>query len=98
MGRFNINLPDNRHGNVRWGKATKISNLFRLLLGIKGNIDEKTGYFVKIEPALEKEVEFRLFRTKEGNWFQDEDGSIPLEGETMLSIKKAIEEQENISD
>ena len=97
MGQFNINLPDNRKGNVRWGKTMKISTLFRLLPWIKGNLDEKTGYFVNIEPSIGKDSEYRLFKTKEGSWFQDEEGKIPLEGETMLSIKKAIEEHEKIS-
>ena len=97
MGQFVINLPDNRKGDVRWGKVVKTASLLRLLPWVKGNVEEKTGYLIKVEPAVEQEREFRLFRTKEGNWSQDEDGKIGLAGETILAIKKAIEAHENFS-
>ena len=98
MGQFNIGLPQNRKGNVRWGKVIKTTSLLRLLPWIKGKPEEKTGYIIKIEPALEHKTEFRLFKTKEGNWSQDEDGRIPLEGETIQFIRKAIEDHEKRSD
>ena len=97
MGQFTISLPDNRTGKVKWGKVVKTASLLRLLPWIKGNVEEKTGYLIKVEPAVEHGAEFRLFRTKEGNWSQDEDGKIALAGETIQAIKKAIEAHENYS-
>ena len=94
MGQFNISLPDNRKGEVRWGKVVKTASLLRLLPWVKGNVEEKTGYVIKVEPLVANETEFRLFRTKGGGWYQDEDGRIGLEGETILAIKKAIEAHE----
>ena len=94
MGQFKIDLPGNRKGDVRWGRVMRTTSLFRLLPWVKGKVDTRTGYLIKVEPAVERETEYRLFRTNEGSWSQDEDGRVALEGETMLAIKKAIEEQE----
>lgn len=97
MGHFRISLPGNRTGEVRWGKVIKISSLVRWLPWLNGNIDKKIGYFIRVEPAVEQKTEYRLFKTKEGNWFADEDGRLPITSETMLEIKDAIEAHEKLS-
>jgi hypothetical protein len=48
MGHFTINLPDNRVGDVRYGKVEKLEFPFRWLFG-KRSVD-KTGYVVKLHP------------------------------------------------
>jgi len=97
MGQFNISLPGNRTGDVRWGNVTKKDILLNLLPWRKMNQEEKTGYIIKVEPAAGNKREFRLFKTKEGRWSLDADGRVKLAGETVLAIKKAIEEHESFN-
>jgi len=61
------------------------------------NQEEKTGYIIKVEPAAGNKRDFRLFKTKEGRWSLDADGRVKLAGETVLAIKKAIEEHESFN-
>lgn len=58
--------------------------------------EERTGYIIKVKPEVENIAEFRLFKSREGNWSQDVDGMKKVEGETAIAIRKAIEEHENL--
>ncbi|MEJ7739952.1 MAG: hypothetical protein WKF97_21220 [Chitinophagaceae bacterium] len=99
MGRFEISLPDNIKGEVRSGKVIKMQKGFLdlLLPWKKVNREEKTGYIIKVKSTVENNTEYRLFKTTEGNWSQDADGLIKMEGETAMAIKKAIEEHEKLN-
>jgi hypothetical protein len=91
MGHFTINLPDNRVGDVRYGKVRKLQFPFRWLFR-KSSVD-KTGYVVKLHPPSESHSEYRLFKTNDGRWFQDPDERISLADETAMAIKEAIEKR-----
>jgi hypothetical protein len=93
MGHFKINLPDNRVGDVRYGKVEKLEFPFRWLFG-KSSVD-KTGYIVKLHPPSESHSEYRLFKTNDGRWFQDPDERISLADETAIAIREAIEQHDN---
>jgi hypothetical protein len=93
MGHFTIHLPDNRQGDVRWGKVRKLQ--FPLLGLTRKRNEEKTGYIVTIDPAVEGKSTYKLFKTKEGQWSQDPDGNTQVEDTILLAIKEAIEQHEN---
>ena len=81
MGHFTIDLPQNRKGDVRWGKVTKVYIPFFALFRRKSlTRDEKTGYIIKVISAEEEKMEYRLYMSKEGNWFQDAAGTLPTCG------------------
>jgi len=92
MGYFTINLPDSRHGEVRWGKVRKLQLPFLWLS--KKNRDEKTGYIITVNSAIEGISEYRLFKTKEGIWSHDPDGRNQVEDKIALAIRDAIEQRE----
>ena len=92
MGHFTIRLPNNRLGDVRWGKVRKIALPFGWLF--RKDQDAKTSYIIKISQGLGSESEYRLFKTKDGRWFYDPDGMRPVEDEAAIAIKQAIEHQE----
>ena len=94
MGRFDINLPNNVRGAVRWGTVRKINGFLSLLPWHRSYREEKTGYVITVEPATKREREYRLFKSKAGEWSQDAEGTIPLKHETLLALKTAIEEQQ----
>ena len=95
MGHFTIKLPNNRLGDVRWGKVRKIALPFGWLL--KKDKDTKTGYIIKVSQGIGDQREYRLFKTKDGSWFHDPDGKIPVEDEASIAIMQAIEHQETYS-
>jgi hypothetical protein len=99
MGHFTISLPNNVKGDVRWGKVMKKgTHFFNLFLPWKKiNREEKTGYIIKVDPAVENRAEYRFFKTKEGNWSQDVEGIKQLESETEIAIRKAIEAHEHLN-
>jgi hypothetical protein len=90
MGHFTINLPDNKQGDVRWGKVKKLEMNLNVFSRSKPKNEPKTGYLVKIAPN----AEHRLFKSKNGEWTKDVDGKIALNDEPLISIKKAIIEKE----
>lgn len=96
MGHFTINLPDNRLAEVRRGTVRKLGSPLDVLPWRKIKRVEKTGYIITIQPAIQRKNEYRLFRTKEGQWSHDADGRIQLADETTLAIKKAILEYEDL--
>lgn len=95
MRRFDISLPNNVRGEVRWGTVRKIDNKINLLLDLLPwrtlDREEKTSYVITVEPATEREREYRLFKSKAGQWTQDAEGTIPLKHETLLALQTAIE-------
>ena len=95
MGHFTIKLPNNRLGDVRWGKVRKIALPFGWLL--KKDKDAKTGYIIRVSQGIGNQREYRLFKTKDGKWFHDPDGKIPVEDEAAIAIKQAIDYQETYS-
>ena len=92
MGHFTIDLPYNQKGDVRWGKVTKAYIPFFALFRRKSlTRDEKTGYIIQVISTEEEKMEYRLFMSKDGNWFQDADGTLPVENDHMaVTIKEAI--------
>ena len=53
-----------------------------------------TGYVIKLKSAFVNETEYRLFKTEEGAWFQDERGKVEVKEPVTLAIKRAIEDHE----
>jgi hypothetical protein len=93
MGHFIINLPDNLQGDVRWGTVRKKVgfnlNPFRKNKQIN---ETKIGYIVRVSNQ-----EYRLFKSMDGKWSQDEDGEKELGSGIYLAIREAILEKETNS-
>jgi hypothetical protein len=97
MGHFTITLPNNQQGDVRQGTVRKKSTLLNFLKGNKSDNEIKKGYIVKIEPNSTEQKEYRLLKSKEGNWISEDDGGFQVtpDDEISLSIKKAIDNYES---
>lgn len=90
MGYFEIDLPENKKGEVRWGILRKMQfSFFR-----KQKSDSKKGYIVYVTDALSRR-EYRLFKSQDGEWSRDPDGKVKLEDATEITIKNAIVEKES---
>jgi hypothetical protein len=90
MGYFEIDLPENKKGEVRWGILRKM----RLSFFRKQEPDSKKGYIVYVTDA-ESKREYRLFKSRDGEWSRDPDGKVKLEDDNEISIKNAIVEKES---
>lgn len=97
MGYYTITLPHNIEGEVQWRTVNRRSTSFiHLHLPWKRASPEvKRGYVVKLKSAFVNETEYRLFKTNEGEWFQDAKGKVEVKEQIALAIKRAIEEHEN---
>ena len=51
MRHFTISLPNNLHGDVRWGTIKRKSLFLDLLKGKKLNSEAKKGYIIRVEPT-----------------------------------------------
>lgn len=91
MGHFIIDLPGNTRGDVRWGTVTK--KHFSLFKRRKEESWSKKGYIVKTTDE-KNQAEYRLFKSKNGEWSTDEEGNNPLNNEVLFSIQRAIIEKE----
>jgi hypothetical protein len=90
MGYFEIDLPENKKGEVRWGILRKRQfSFFR-----KQKTESKKGYMAFVRDALSKK-EYRLFRSRDCEWSTDPEGKIKLEDSTEIIIKNAILEKES---
>jgi hypothetical protein len=90
MGHFTIDLPENKKGDVRWGIVSEMKFSF-----FRKNISEsKQAYIVNVSDTDGK-LEYRLFRSKNGEWSKDPEGESQLDNETLILIKNAIVEKEN---
>ena len=90
MGHFTINLPENKKGEVRWGIVSEMKFSF-----IRKNISEsKQAYIVNVSDTDGK-LEYRLFKSKNGEWSKDPEGEGELDSEILIQIKNAIVEKEN---
>ena len=70
MGHFIIQLPDNKKGDVRRGTIRKMGNLLQLFR-LQAPDDERIGYIIKIEPSQQEQREYRLLKSKSGEWLTD---------------------------
>ena len=90
MGHFTIDLPEDKKGDVRWGKVHKM--LFPFFRKSK-SVSNK-GYIVQVADNQNKTT-FRLFKSSDGEWFKDPEGKIQLDDHTLIQIKNAIIEKES---
>ena len=90
MGHFIMDLPDNKKGDVRWGIVSKMQFSF-----FRKNISESKQVYIVNVSDTDGKIEYRLFRSKNGNWSKDPEGQIGLEDEILILIKDAIIEKEN---
>ena len=97
MGHFIINLPDNKQADVRWGTVRKELISLNLFKGNKSRNEIKKGYIVNLEPTSAEQKEYRLLKTKDGNWISGDDGAFRVtpDDEVSLSIKKRIDDYES---
>jgi len=97
MGHFTITLSNNQKGDVRWGTIRKKSLFLGLFKKTRLDNEVKKGYIIKIEPASKDQKEYRLLKTKEGNWTSQDDGGFQVTPDDLISveIKKAIDNYEN---
>jgi len=93
MGHFTIALPNNQQGDVRWGTIRKKSLFLDLFRKNRLNNEVKKGYIVHIEPASTNQQEYRLLKTKEGEWLSegDEGFRVTPDDQISIAIKKAID-------
>jgi len=99
MGQFTIVLPNNLHGNVRWGTIRKKQLFLEFFNRKKSGNEVKKGYIIKIESAFKEQKEYRLLKDKEGNWASEDDGGFEVTPDDLISveIKKAIDNYESQS-
>jgi hypothetical protein len=97
MGQFTITLPNNQQGNVRWGTIRKKTFFLNLFRHHKLKSEEKKGYIVKIAAVLNSLNEYRLLKTKEGEWASEgnEGFQVTPDDEMSIAIKKAIDNYES---
>ncbi|HMC86491.1 MAG TPA: hypothetical protein VKI61_13255 [Chitinophagaceae bacterium] len=89
MGHFTIDLPEKKKGDARWGIVSNTQ--FPLIR--KNKSESKQGYIVNVSDTDGK-IEFRLFKSQNGEWSKDPEGKIGLDNETLIFIKNAIIEKE----
>lgn len=97
MGHFKIELPNNLQGDVRWGTIRKKIFFLDFFRKTRLNNNVKKGYIVKIEVATNDQKEYRLLKTKEGQWTFEDDGGFRVtpEDHISLAIKNAIDHYES---
>jgi hypothetical protein len=97
MGHFTITLPNNLQADVRCGTIKKKSLFSDLFKTKKLNNEEKKGYIIKIDRTSNEHNEYRLLKTKEGNWTSEDDGGFHVtpDDEISASIKSAIDNYES---
>jgi hypothetical protein len=97
MGHFTIALSNNQQGDVRWGTITKKSSFLGLFRKNRLDNEVTKGYIVTIEPASKDQKEYRLLKTKEGEWTSEDDGGFRVTPDDQISmaIKKAIDNYES---
>jgi len=89
MGRFTIDLPENKKGDVRWGTVSKMQfSLFR-----KSKSESRKGYLITVSDSNSKTV-YHLYQSKNGEWSKDPEGKMGLDDNIPLLIKDAIIEKE----
>lgn len=89
MGHFIIDLSENKKGDVRWGTMNKMQfSLFR-----KRKLESKRGYIVQVSDDKDK-LEYRLFKSPEGEWSKDPEGKLRIDDDVLLQVKLAIIERE----
>jgi len=99
MAQYFITLPNNRRGNVKTGIRKKDKKSFMDLFSSKKlNKEEKIAYIVEVEPVYDIN-EYRLLKTKEGNWLNDGEDKWLRHGEDAFNsaIKKAIDDHERLN-
>lgn len=99
MAQYFITLPNNRQGNVKTGIRKKLKKSFRDLFSSKKiNTEEKIAYIVEVNPTYDIS-EYRLLKTKEGEWLNDGEDKWLRHGETAFNtaIKRAIDEHEKLN-
>jgi hypothetical protein len=89
MGHFTIDLPENKKRDVRWGI---VSNM-KFSISRENKSESKQGYIVNVSDT-DGNIEYRLFKSKNGEWSKDPEGEIGLDNETLIFIKNAIIEKE----
>ena len=97
MRHFTISLPNNLHGDVRWGTIKRKLLFLDLLKGKKLNSEVKKGYIIRVEPTTTEHKEYRLLKTMEGKWTSEDVGGFQVtsDDEISASIKSAIDNYEN---
>ena len=100
MAQYFITLPNNRQGNVKTGiKRKETKSFMHLFLPWKKlDKEEKIAYIVEVLPMYDIS-EYRLLKTKEGKWLNEEEDKWLRHGEATFhsAIKKAIDEYERVN-
>jgi len=100
MAQYFITLPNNRQGNVKTGiKRKETKNFMHLFFPRKeSDKQEKIAYIVEVLPVYDIS-EYRLLKTKEGKWLNEEEDKWLRHGEATFhsAIKKAIDEYESVN-
>lgn len=97
MGHFTITLPNNQQGDVRWGTIKRETLFLNLFRGNKLKNEEKRGYIVKVASVPSNPKEYRLLKTKEGEWTSESNKGFQVtpDDEMGVAIKKAIDHYES---
>jgi hypothetical protein len=98
MGHFTIQLPSGRQADIRWGiiKKKRPNNFFGLFRAKKFGMEEKIGYIIHLGLDTPQPKQYRLLRTKRGEWLaKGDDGFWPGEDDEITAfLKEAITEYE----
>jgi hypothetical protein len=92
MGHFTITLPNNSQWVVKSGYVFKKTLLLDFFKKNESHNYKRKGYVVMNKS---EQKEYRLLKTPEGNWSDKEEAGFNIyNDETVVSIKKAIDELE----
>jgi hypothetical protein len=92
MGHFIISLEDNKKGDVQTGtirRTLKLKDLFK-----KNKPDSVTAYRIVIGANTATRKEYYLYKSKEGQWFEDAEQQLPVGDAFLLALKRAIIQKE----
>ena len=92
MGHFIISLENNKKADVRSGvirRKTNLKDLFK-----KHKADRVTGYRIVIDSNAATSKEYYLYKSTEGQWFEDVDQQLVVKDAFLLSLKRAIIQRE----
>jgi hypothetical protein len=92
MGHFIISLDDNRKGDVERGtirRTLKLKDLFK-----KNKPDSVTAYRIVMDANAASRKEYYLYKSKEGQWFEDAEQQLLVRDAFLLALKRAIIQKE----
>lgn len=94
MGHFTIKLPENKLGDVRYGIVRRKGIYLNLFSKQKVKLEPKIGYRVIVAENEKNTKEYWLYKSKDGRWSTDVEGTKDIDTYIYMYMKYFISEQE----